>query len=122
MLIYAVMIERTECHGDGCGGPPCAFYSRVCAEAGHLHDYRTFPAYWAQREGVATAHMARVLKEQENLRKQCERRGTSHESNFRRVMIQTVDTSTFQDLFSSAEDAAFRLGGMPAVRKLRKCK
>lgn len=122
VLIYVIMIERIECLGDPLDGEaanPCRYYTARCRDENHKTRAVLQPVHWAFKDGVASTHLVRVTKD---LRKEIDRASVNKTvaSVTGVVHALVADTDTFKPMLNEAEQAAYRIGGMNAVRTLRK--
>lgn len=122
MLIYVIAIERIDCAGDPLDGEaakPCRYYSEACLKDNHRTQISLHPIHWAFTEGVASTHLVRVTKDQKkNLERAAANKSVINYTGMVHALV--ADTDTFKPMLGEAEQATYRIGGMDAVRALRK--
>lgn len=116
------MIEQIECMGDPLDGEaavPCRFYNVKCRDENHRTQIVLHPVHWAFREGVVSTHLVRITKElKRNMERAAANRTVVNCTGM--VYAKVAETDTFENMFNDPEQAAYRIGGMDAVRALRK--
>lgn len=114
-----ILIERIECRGGLAGSEPCKYYNLTCRNEDHETAVTLHPIHWAFTEGVASTHLTRVTNSINRDKARCDANGGFF-GGTGVVHAKIVDTDTFQPMLTDEEQAAYRIGGMAAVRVLRK--